>query len=147
MLIKLTADQVSRSWDFLRQHIVTGTPLDAKNVENYANKMLAGFLSGELVCWVEGVIHEEATTIHAVVVTQVLRNNFLDFNNLLIYSVLGLNNYFDQKQWLTGLQTLAQYAKANNCLNVIAYTDQLTLIEIAKRLKADVSQTLVVFSL
>jgi len=66
---------------------------------------------------------------------------------LLIYSLLGIEDVFEIEKWNKGLLTLTQFARANDCKNIIGYTDNLRIIRLAERFKANTSQRLIIFSL
>jgi hypothetical protein len=145
MLILLTPEQVSSNWDFISAYVVDAGPLEYQATEDKYNNILNGILCGDMQCWVEAEADSKGWHIQAVVLTQILENSVVGIKNLLIYSLVGVDDLFDNKKWASGLLTLVKFAKSKGCANIIGYTSNARLLKIAERLKADTSQRVAVF--
>ena len=147
MLIQLTPAQITANWDFLKEHVLVNTPLESIGGENRLNNVLNGLLVGDLHCWAEATADEQGFHIVGIIVTQFLVNYCADVKNLLIYALVGIDNVFNIEKWERGLLTLTQFARKHECSNIIAYTDNVRIIRLAERFKANTSQRLIVFQL
>ena len=149
MLVMITAEQIAANWEFLKTVIVESSGLEKNDSPQRMNNILNSLLCGDLQLWTEASISLEGTvSILGVVVTQVLANPLADVKNLLIYSAVSVNNALgDQRLWIGGLKTLAQYARKKNCKQIIAYTQNESLIKLCKRLGGETEQRLIVFTL
>ena len=147
MLVKLLPEQIASNWDFLKTCIVEDVPLERGSRINRNANMLNLLLIDEMQCWVDARTHEDKTEIRAVVITQFYGDNVSGNRNMLIYSLVGLNNAFDFKSWQKGLLVLLKYARGKGCNQVLAYSDNESVLTFVKRLGANTSQRLIVMSL
>lgn len=147
MLIQLTPEQIASNWDFLKKNIVEGGPLDLQGNDEKHLNILNALLLGDMQCWAEAVYSENNFHIQALLLTQVLNNEVVGIKNLLLYSLVGLEDVFDIEKWNRGFLTVTQFAKKHGCHNILAYSDNVRILRMAERLNADTSQRLIVFSL
>ena len=147
MLVKLLPEQIASNWDFLKTCVPANLPLEHGSKINLLNNILNLLLIGEMQCWVDVLAHEDKTEIRAVVITQLLGDNVSAQKNMLIYSLYGLNNAYDITSWKRGMLTLLQFARGQGCGQVLAYSDNESILTFVKRLGANTSQRLIVMSL
>ena len=147
MLIQLTPEQIANNWDFLRQCIVINTPMQREHKEQDNNLLLA-LLGGVMQCWVEAIQTTQGqqvkTELRAVVITQILSDEISQIHNLLIYSLVGLNNAFDFNSWHAGILTLTRFGQSKGCSRILAYTSNENIIHFIERLGADTSQRVLI---
>lgn len=140
-------EQIASNWDFLKRQVVDGGPLESQKGENRYNNILNSLLLGDMQCWVETELDGKGFHIQAVVLTQVLTNDCAGVKNLIIYSLIGIEDLFNAEKWRNALLTLAQFARKHSCQHIVAYSDNPRVIKMAEKLKANASQRLLVFSL
>lgn len=147
MLIRLLPEQIASNWDFIKSQIVDNGPLETANgVDKHIN-ILEALLIGDMHCWVEAVENDNRFTIRALLVTQILENSCAGVRNLLIYSFVGMLEAFTLRTWQQAFLALAQFARKENCQNIIAYTSNQNLLRLAERFNGDVSQRVAIFPL
>lgn len=147
MLIRLLPEQIASNWEFIKSQIVDNGPLEnAQGVDRHIN-ILESLLIGEMHCWVEAIDKDGKFLLRALLVTQILENGCAGVRNLLIYSFVGMLEAFTLKAWQRAFLTLAQFARKENCQNIIAYTSNQNMIRLAERFHGDVSQRVAIFPL
>ena len=147
MLVKLLPEQIASNWDFLKTCIVEDVPLERGSRINRNANILNLLLIDEMQCWVDVRSRGDKTEIRVVVITQFYGDNVSGNRNMLIYSLVGLNSIFDLTTWRKGMLTLLQYARGKGCNQVLAYSDNESVLTFVKRLGANTSQRLIVMSL
>jgi len=145
MLTQLTLDQVSSYWDIVKYAIEESLPPLTVDHPDRMNKILSNLLSNESQCWVSYIKGEEETKFEGVVVTKIIYDDVSDTKNLLIYCLYGYDA-IDSKSWMIGLEALVKYAKANNCAQVVGYTDVPRVIEIVNSLGGQTDYTFISFN-
>lgn len=147
MLIRLMPEQIAANWEFLSDNVVEAGPLENVLNDERLNNILNSLLIGDMQAWAEASATETGFVIHAIVLTQILVNDAAGVKNLLIYSLVSVGDVFDLDTWNRGLLTLAQFARKNDCDNIIAYSDNPRIIRLAERFKGDVSKRVIVVPL
>lgn len=147
MLIRLMPEQIAANWEFLADNVVEAGPLENVLNDERLNNILNSLLIGDMQAWAEATLEKQGFVIHAIVLTQILNNEVVGIKNLLIYSLVSVGDAFDLDTWQRGLLTLAQFARKNECANILAYSDNPRIIRLAQRFKGDVSKRVIVLPL
>ena len=129
MIIKLMPEQVSKLWDYIRFGVLSSvSPITNTSPEGIRN-ILKNLLLGTIQCW--AIIEEDKmkgfalTTISGDYVSGEI---FLNIYDLYAFE------QFSQETWESGVTALEEFAKANMCSKVIAYSDIPQVIGIAEKL-------------
>ena len=138
MINKLTPDQVATFWPIIKYAIEESVPPTVGEQPDRMNRLLSSMLSGKLEVWASYTKPENK--FEAIMVTQFLYDEASGTKNLLLYSVYGYVP-IAEKSWAEGFHYLAEYAKANNCSSLIAYSANQGIIDLAKQYGGDVSYT------
>lgn len=147
MLILITPEQISANWDFLKACIVDAGPMEIAGKEDRTNEVLNNLLIGDLQCWVEAKVIDKSFSINGIAITQILTNHIAGVRSLLIYSLFGFNQMINLDDWHRSILTLAQFARKNECQNIMAYTSNKNLIRMTERFHGDVSQRVCIIPL
>lgn len=147
MLIRLMPEQIAANWEFLKHQVVDSGPMETLGNDERFNNILNALLIDDMQCWVEAISDEKGFHIQGIALTQILTNDIAGVKNLLIYSMVGVEELFDLEKWNRGLLTLAQFARKNGCQNILAYSNNPRILRLAERFKANTSQRVIVFSL
>ena len=142
ILSQLLPDQVSNSWDVVKHAIEASTPPTTTWTPNMLNKILTSLLCGKAQCWFGYVVKGEERKLKVVLVTNILYDDISDTRNLLIYSAYSYEDT-DRSDLLSGFKTLVKYAASKNCKNIVAYSNVPSIINLAKRLGGETSQTFI----
>lgn len=142
MLIRLTAEQVVREWEVVK-HAMHATAYekvydDPEKVRDYLRELIVGTMQ------VWAIV--EAEEFVGFLSTRFSNDATIGARRLEIYSLFGFRDV-GLKTWAACYVILKRFALANNCKHIMAITDQEAIIKLAKRFKADTSQTLIVFDL
>ena len=140
MLTLLTLDQVSTYWDIIKYGLEQSLPPLVSDHPDKMNRVLSNLLTGKSQCWASYIKEGETRKFEGIVVTRVLLDDVSNTRNLLIYAVYGYDSVSNES-YITGLKTLAKYAKANNCTQIMAYTNVAQVVDIAKSFGADSQYT------
>ena len=89
MLTKLSVEQISRTWDDIREHLEVGlVPYVAVTPEGM-NKIFEAMLRDDMQTWVLSAPEGGAPVVYAVLTTSVLVDPASNSRNLVIYSLSG----------------------------------------------------------
>ncbi|MHA2067970.1 MAG: hypothetical protein ACXABY_26715 [Candidatus Thorarchaeota archaeon] len=134
MLVKLEQFDIDRFWPIMRKG------LDSINGSlTEPDKILASLLDGSTQCWL--VVTDDANII-GFVTTQI---NIVEPEKkkvLLVRDIFSLNGAPDSI-WYDGMDTLNEFAKANDCSEIAGYSSNVTMINRAKSLGFDTSVVLI----
>ena len=144
MLTKLLPEQVAKLWDVIKYGIDQSLPPLAYDHPDRLNRILSAALCNQIEVWVSYKKSDETRKFEGVVVTKILYDDASNTRNLLIYCLYGYNDV-SKISWKEGIETLAKYAKACKCSQVIAYTPSPYIIKIVKALGGDASYTFLSF--
>ena len=138
MLTKLIPDQVAAFWPIIKYAVEESVPPIVGEQPDRMNRILSSMLSGKLEVWASYTRPENK--FEAIMVTQFLFDEGSGTKNLLLYSVYGYTA-ITEKSWTEGFHYLAEYAKANNCSALIAYSANQDIVNLAKQYGGDASYT------
>ena len=142
MLVKLTPEQVSSYWDFIRKaiEIVAGEQERLTN-ESYSN-ILEALLSETMQAWVE--VQENKTK--GIVITYITDDSLTSHKVMTIFIIYGLEGV-DLSTFKPGLLTLFKFATQCGCSYVTANTNNDRLVELCSRLHAKVDSVNITWEL
>ena len=135
---QLTPDQISSRWQQLKIGFETGLPVLKTGGEARMLRIFNLAINNQIQIW-ETCIDNKAQVF---AITHVLIDMITDSRNLFIYSMFAMGGTTNL-MWEEGMHVIKKFAKANNCLSVMALTKNAKVIEIVKRLNGDISDTLV----
>ena len=138
MLVRLMPEQTAKFWEQIKYAIENSMPPIVRGTMNM-NKVLYSLESGRMVAWAS----VDNGKIVAIVTTTIMEDTCTDMKNLLIYSVYGIADQIGKKNWTDGYETLMKYAKAQGCMQMVAFSRVEAIKRIAKHFGADVDNTLI----
>lgn len=142
MLTKLLPDQISRFWPIIKYAIEESVPPIVGEHRDKMNRILSAALCGKLEVWASYKKSENNIKFEAILVTQFIYEEASNTKNLLLYCVYGYA-LMSKESWKEGFEAINKYAKANGCNEIIAYSANKQVIDIAKAFGADTSFTLI----
>lgn len=142
MLTRLSPEKVSEAWPMIERAVVASSMALASMSDDRLNNVLVAIQSGTASCFV----HESDNQITTVIVTTVIEEPISKTRDLLIYAAhmfrkLKPEMYVEMAKWI------GQYAKGQDCAQVILYCSNDRLTEILKGSGANIIFTLIVFPL
>lgn len=141
MLVKILKSKVDKVWSIIAPMIKRAMPnvfgTSDRNMVNVLESMLSGDLTG---WWIYD--EQDEPQLLGLVTTHFTYDIHGGDKNLTVYTIYGINN-IPKGIWMEGFKTLAKYAEANNCKDIIAYTSLEGVKSIASKLGADTSITLI----
>ena len=145
MLNKMLPDQISRFWDQIKYAVEQSLPPISSDHPDRINRVLAAALGGTVDVWASYTREEEKIKFEGIILTKILYDDVSDTRNLLIYCVYGYVP-ISKESWLEGLVALTKYARSENCLQIIAYTNVPFIVDKAKYLGAECVWNFISFS-
>ena len=140
MLVRLTSNQIPKFWDYIKYGVKESFGYELSDEHN--NNILQGLMIGKLQCFVVS----EDKKLKANTVIRVIEDELIGTKNLLIYSAYA-NEVLSNELYQTIFKHLYDYAKSINCDNIVAYSKMSRIIEMAKSVGGDISQTYITFKL
>lgn len=126
MLIRLLTPEVSKYWPIIEASIKKTVMKDKADTPEKLNYMLRALLMGRLACW----FFRSDDKVEAVILTTIIKDEFLNQRSLLLYSVFTKNN--DAAKWLLTFDTLRIYAIDRKCDKMVFYTPRQKIVSLAK---------------
>jgi hypothetical protein len=126
-------EEISKHWDMIRYGILsTSTPIMATTPEGIRN-ILKNLLNGSVQCW--GVISQSELggeqmagfALTTITLDYISENRFLN-----IYDLFFINAP-KEEIIQEGFNAIEEFAKANKCNKITAYTTVPAILSIAKR--------------
>lgn len=132
MILRLCPEKIAEIWEYIRPGIMqTMTPIADQNHESI-QRVLRSLLCEDMQLWLglENPNQIDDKSVYGIMVTTIYADLISDTKSLLIYSL------FETRQmppaiWAIGLRKLSEFAKANKCTNMIAYTDEPRIVQLA----------------
>jgi len=144
MLVKLVAKDISKWWSGISEGISRSLPPFTKYTKDRMSSILKCLMEDTLHCWVltqyDSV--KNTTIMYAIVTTEFTVDTVTITKNLTIFSLYALQPVPEQ-MWKDGFDTLAKFAKANHCNQILAFSDIPQVINIVNKLGGDTSTTLI----
>ena len=135
-LLKLSPEQLMTHWQYVKECILLALPPFVNSTTDNILRIQEMLLVNTLECW--ACINEISGQFYGIMTTQLTADEITQTRNLLIFSIT-LTEEHEDIIWDEGYTEMMKYAMANNCANIIAYSNQQLVIEKASKLGADVS--------
>lgn len=142
MLLRLSPDQVTRYWEDIRSALVSAVPPLANASQEGINTFLEGLLTGRLQAWALYEQGDEKINILALAITTVWRDIGTGNRNLLIYALYGYS-FVQPESWKEGIAGLKEFAKREQCVQIVAFTRVGRVLDIVKELGGDTATRLI----
>jgi hypothetical protein len=142
VLTKLLPEQVAKFWDVIKYSVEMSLPPIVSEHPDKMNRILSDALCGGMEVWVSHVREEGVNRFEGVVLTKVIYDNASDTKNLLMYCLYG---YDKVSSWQDGYKTLAKYAVARGCAQMVAYTKVPHMVKMARALGGNTDYTFISF--
>lgn len=146
MLTRLLPEQVSAFWDIIKFGIEESVPPIVGESPDRLNRILSSILSDKTQCWASYRREGEDLIFEGICLTKIIFDDTSDTKNLLIYSVYGYNKGVEES-WMEAFLSVAKYAVAQKCTQIVTYTTVPYLIEKAKKYGANTDYTFIVFNI
>ncbi len=143
MLTKLLPEQISKNWDVIRYAIQESLPPTVGQNPDRMTRILSAALSGKISIWAS-YTREDGGMFEGILVTKILYDESSDTRNLLLYCLYGYTNSH-KDTWTVGLKAVLKYAKANNCQQIVGYTDVPYIVELVNSLGGNTDYTFLSF--
>lgn len=143
-LIKLLPEQVMNHWDQIRASMELALPPHVVQDSDSMLQVQQQLLVGELECWL-AIEDLKSNVIYGIMTTQFVFDQISNCKNLLVYSITTIAEH-PQEMWEFATEKMLNYARAKECHNIIAYSNNAHMISIAERLGADSSYRLLIFN-
>lgn len=140
MLIRLTGEQASNYWDFIKEGLEAALPPVVGMQSDRMSNILGAVLSGSLTIWVS-TNKEKDNTIDGFCATSINTDAISGTKSLLIYAVYGINSV--DQSWKNGMKTVREYAQGQGCHRILAYSDVPSILAMVERLGGDTKYRLI----
>ena len=141
-LLKLSAEQLMQHWPYVRECITLALPPYVTSNADNMIRIQEQLLVGSLECW--ACIEDETGVFYGIVTTQIVVDEATLTKNLFLFSVT-LTEAHEHSIWQEGYIYLSKYAASKGCSSIIAYTNQESVIMLARSLGADTDWKLLRF--
>lgn len=140
MLVKLLTIQIPKFWDLIKYGIQES--LEEQLTDRQYNNILQGLLKEDLISFV--VMEDDK--IKANTVVRAYYDDLLEKKSLIIYSAYA-NEDISDNLYMKIFDQLQKYARSINCDSISAFTNIDKIVEMAKLVGGDTSQTFISFPL
>lgn len=135
MIIKLLPEQISKSWDIIRYGILAIPSPISDNTPEGVRNILKHLLMGTVQCW---ALFEEDTLnggerITGFALTTIADDLISGAKFLNIYDLFFLSTP-KQEDFENGLEAIQEFAKANKCNKITAYTKVSGILKVTEKL-------------
>lgn len=128
-MLKLIPEQISAQWDTIRASLLVTMPPIAEPSQENLRSILVQLLCEHMQCW---LILDEANRPCGYALTYISADPHTSSKTFVIYS-LYLQEQVSKTIWEKGYQILYDFAAANKCFRVAAYSSNPTVISISKK--------------
>ena len=140
-ILKLSSEQLMQHWPYVKECIILALPpyvtCNADNIIRIQEQLLIGSLE----CW---ACIQDTGEFLGIATTQVVVDDATMTKNLFFFSVT-LTEEHENDIWQEGYVYFSRYAASKGCSHIIAYTNQQSVIMLAKMLGADTEWHLLKF--
>ena len=142
-LLRLSPEQVMQHWEYVKECLILALPpyvaLDTSSVLRIQEQLLIGSLE----CW--ACVSDKNDEFYGILTTQITADEVTLTKNLLIFTVT-LTEEHENDIWKDGYEYLKKYAISKECREIIAYTNQHSVVLLAKQLGGNTEWHLLKFS-
>ena len=133
MIVQLFADQIARQWDVVRHALEHSLPPIAGEGEDRMERLLEALLCGRMQCWAIYRKEEEGVVMEALMCTTPIQDTNTGGADLLIYSLYSFD-FATQESWVSGLELLKNWARGQGYTRIVAYTNNVRVLEMTEKL-------------
>jgi hypothetical protein len=144
MLIRLTVDQISKNWEFIKGGINAALPPVVGQQSDRMSNILTALMTNMAVCWLSVEERADRKEITGFVITTLIADSISGTKSLLIFCVYGVGTAF-MASWKEGLEILKVHAKEKECHRIIGYTDVSSIVEFVKMAGGEAKYTFISF--
>lgn len=141
MLNKLVPSQISAFWDSVKHGLEQSCPSHVILSAEVLNNYLIAAMSGTIQVWMATQRTEEGVEYYGNIVTKVTADELSDGKILTILS-LYLYKSAPTDIWEDAYKALLQFAEANDCRQIIAFTTNPAVVQRGKFFNFDTSWTI-----
>jgi len=134
-------EQVSEHWEVIKYAIEESLPPISLNSPHTLNNVLIKLMSGEMVCW---MAYDSDKKVIGFAVTTIVEDSNSETKSLLLYTIYAYENT-KGIDWIEGYEALSKYALSRGCINMVGYTRNEKLINIAEKFDSDSTYRFVSF--
>lgn len=139
MFLKLLPDQVPMFWDSIKLAMIRSNNLEDRYIDSYLINLLAALMSDRAACFVRLTDEKELIAVHIV---RVVENEIIGKRSLISDAIYAFKK-MTLDEWKENFKHIVEFAKVNRCANVIAWTNNERVVEIAEAIGAkETSRTL-----
>jgi len=131
MVIKMLPQQVSNSWEYIRHGIEATKPAMLKLTDEGYRNILKNLLVGNLQCWAI-VEPSEEDSFYGFFLTTIAEDYVSGTRFLNVYDLFSFKP-FKPGTFEECVAVGVEFAKANKCSTITAYSDIPTIISLAKK--------------
>ena len=139
-------DQIANFWDIIKYAVEESLPPIVGDHPDKMNRILASLLCGKTECWASYRKNNDGIIFEGICLTKIIYDDASDTRNLLLYTVYGYEKTIENT-WMDAFLSVAKYAKAKKCSQIIAYSAVPYLIEKAKKYGGNTDFTLISFNI
>ena len=144
IILRLLPEQIMQLWEPIKTCIQASLPPHALNSVDGLVYIQEQLLLGSIQCWLGQEANSNMPCVIAT--TQIVHDPASNMRNLLIYTVTAIANH-SQTIWTEALKVMREFALSNQCVHIIAYSNQLDAIAIVESLGGDASWRLMTITL
>ena len=85
----------------------------------------------------------QVSNIRALAMTNFIYDQVSDTKSLLIYALYGNFMSEEKRSWVEGYNSLRIFAKANDCISIVAYTNLRQVVKLVNSLGGDTTTTFI----
>lgn len=127
LLVRLTVQDVQTHWDLIKRGIAISMPPQAIDTDQFYTNVYDLLLTGKMHAWA-GMQNGRPV---ALCITQILHEAYNEYKSLLVFVLAGFDAISDEL-WQSGFATLKNFAKAESCKKLVAYTEDAGVVRLAR---------------
>lgn len=143
MLIRLPPEQIMKYWDGICECIASALPPHEIADVDMLLRIQSQLLTGVLECWI-AASDNRGREIYGVMTTKIMIDGITGTRNLLIFSVTTVDKH-PAGMWKEALDVINRYACTHKCSNILAYSVNERMVEIAEAIGANTQTRLIYF--
>jgi len=133
MLSKLTAGDISKNYDWIKNAIKDSVPNHIELTDEGMINIMKSLAVGGMEAWTIYSLDNDVQNIKVLMITMITFDDIFDQNNLLIYSIKGFES-LSMKEWRDSLDSLMVYGRSRKISNITAFTNIDRVIKIVNEL-------------
>lgn len=145
MLLKMFPEKAVTDewWEIVRESVRASIPPNVDG-ESSMIAIMNAILTGKLECWI-ALSRNDEQKVNGLLTTAIMKDEITDNKFILIFSLYA-SDRVGAHEWHDWLETIRKYARSNDCRKILAYTDSLQVVKLAKMLGGKAGQTILEFA-